>query len=193
MSLKKCYIVRSILEKAKTQKYIGYPEKTLLLQIFHCLAEDGAKFIHDVVSLCTDYDYAETERQIRKYRAPNPLGCKKLCERVGDNTKCTCNFTHEKVYPTPIIHALRVKKDCFTFSKPQDSIGHFRAKTPKHRAEDALSSLIELNKKAYEISEQQSIFKGQIEQLFERNDTYEFNTPQGLLIKTDEGIFIKVV
>jgi len=57
---------------------------------------------------------------------------------------------------------------------------------------DALSAIIELNKKQFEISEQQKIMKGQIEDLFERTNTREFQTPQGLMIKTDDGIFLKV-
>jgi hypothetical protein len=96
------------------------------------------------------------------------------------------------MYATPIIHAIRVKADCFTPSSPKDNIGHFRGRTPESRAEDALSGLLDLNKKAYEIREQQNIFKGQIESLFERNNIHEFQTPQGLLVKTDDGLFIKV-
>jgi len=190
--IEKCHIVRTIVEKAKTQKYLGYPDKSTLLQLFHCLGKDGAAFIHNTLGYCTDYDYAETERHIRKYSAPNPIGCRKLCERTGNNDKCTCSFINDSMYPSPIIHAKRIKDDCFTLSKPQDSIGHFRSKTKEHRAVDALSSLIELNKKEYEIREQQSVFKGQIEQLFDRNNSREFQTPQGLLIKNDDGIFIKV-
>jgi RNA-directed DNA polymerase len=191
--VEKCHIVRSIVEKATNQKYLALSDKMHLLQIFHCLDADGAAFIHNTLRYCADYDYAETERRIKKYRMKHPIGCKKLSERFGDINHCICNFAKEKMYPTPIIHAKRVKNDCFILSTPLDNIGHFKSKTPKHRAEDALSSLLNLNKKAYEICEQQRIFKGQIEHLFEHNDTREFQTPQGLLVKTDEGIFIKVV
>jgi hypothetical protein len=154
--------------------------------------EDGAKFIHSVLSHCDDYDYAETQRRINKYGVNNPLGCKKLCERVGGNDKCDCNFSAEKLYPTPIIHALRVDRKCFTPTEPKDNIGHFKAKNPKNKAMDALSAILELNKKQYEITEQQKILKGQIEDLFERTNTLELVTPQGLMFKTEEGIFIKV-
>lgn len=192
--VKKCHIINAIVYKAKTEKYLGYPDKTTLLQIFHCLGkDDGAKFIHYILSFCSDYDYAETQRHINKYPAPGPVGCKKLSERYDSKNKCLCNFSQEKIYPSPIIHALRVKGDCFTPNTPKDNIGHFKAKTPQHKAEDALSSLLSLNKKAYEIQEQQNIFKGQIDNLFERIDTCEIQTPHGLLIKNDGGIFIKVV
>jgi hypothetical protein len=111
---------------------------------------------------------------------------------VGSDDSCSCNFTSEKVYPTPIIHALRVDRECFKPMEPKDSIGHFKAKNPKDKATDALGYLIELNKKQYEISQQQEIFRGQIEDLFERTNTRELQTPQGLLVKTDEGLFIKI-
>jgi hypothetical protein len=53
--------------------------------------------------------------------------------------------------------------------------------------------MLELNKRQYEITEQQKILKGQIEDLFERTNTRELATPQGMMFKTDDGIFIKVV
>ena len=190
--IRKCHIIKAITEKAKIEKHLDLGEKTHLLQIFHCLGDVGAKFIHRVLSDCTDYDYAETQRRINKYGVNNPLGCKKLCERVGSNEGCACNFAAENVYPTPIIHALRVDRECFKPTKPKDNIGHFKAKNPKDKATDALGYLIELNKKQYEIEQQQDIFRGQIEDLFERTNTRELQTPQGLLIKTDDGLFIKV-
>jgi hypothetical protein len=190
--VRKCHIVRSIVEKAETEKYLGFGEKSHLLQIFRCLGNDGAKFIHHVLSQCLDYDYAETQRRINRYDVHNPLGCKKLCERVGSDAGCTCNFTAEKVYPTPIIHALRVDRECFKPMEPKDSIGHFKAKNPKDKATDALGYLLELNKKQYELAQQQEIFRGQIEDLFARTNIRELQTPQGLLVKTDDGLFIKV-
>jgi len=190
--VKKCHIVSAIANKAKSERYLGYPDKTTMLQIFHCLGKDGENFIHHILSFCSDYDYAETQRYIRKYTAPGPVGCKKLSERYEGKDKCVCNFSQEKIYPTPIIHALRVKADCFIPNTPADNIGHFKAKTPQNKAEDALSSLLTLNKKAYEIQEQQNIFKGQIESLFERTNTSEFLMPHGLLVKNDNGIFIKI-
>ena len=190
--VRRCHVVNSIVEKAKNNNYLNFAEKTHLLQIFHCLGEPGAKFIHHVLSGCSDYDYAETQRRINKYSVNNPLGCKKLCERIGIEEGCTCNFNNEKLYPTPIIHAIRVDRTCFIPTTPKDNIGHFKAKNPKDKATDALGYLIELNKKQYEISQQQNIFKEQIEDLFERTNMRELQTPQGLLVKTDDGLFIKV-
>ena len=190
--IKKCHIVGAIVDKAEIEHCLDFSEKAHLLQIFHCLGEVGEKFIHHVLSNCDDYDFAETQRRINRYSVNNPIGCKKLQEHVGGDSKCYCNFTAEKIYPTPIIHALRVDRECFKPTKAKDDIGHFKAKNPKDKAVNALSAIIELNKKQYEISEQQKILKGQIEDLFERTKTQEFQTPQGLLIKTDDGIFIKV-
>jgi len=191
--IKNCGIVKIIVFKAKAEKYLGYPDKTTLLQIFHCLGKDGEHFIHHTLSNCLDYDYAETQRHINKYSAPGPVGCKKLSDRYDDKCKCVCNFSQDKtIYPTPIIHALRVKSDCFIPNTPKDHIGHFKGKTPKHKAEDAISSLLTLNKKAFEIQAQQGIFKGQIENLFDKMGIIEIQTPHGLLVKNNDGIFIKV-
>jgi hypothetical protein len=180
------------VEKAAMEQYLDFGEKTHLLQLFHCLGESGAKFIHHVLGNCFDYDYAETQRRINKYGVNNPLGCKKLCERVGSDKGCSCNFTTEELYPTPIIHALRIDPKCFKPTEPKDNIGHFKAKNHKDKATDALGYLIELNKKEYEILQQQEILRGQIEDLFERTNLRELPTPLGLLFKTDEGLFIKV-
>ena len=190
--IRKCHFVSEIVEKAQFEHNLGLLEKTHLLQIFHCLGDDGARFIHHILSNCIDYDYAETQRRIKSYKVSNPVGCKKICERMGGSDKCACNFTNEKIYPTPIIHALRVDHECFKPIYPKDNIGHFRAKNPQDKAADALSAILDLNKKLYEITEQKSIFKGQIEDLFDRLNTSEYHTPQGLLIKNDDGIFIKV-
>ncbi|UYO61625.1 hypothetical protein LNN31_12620 [Acetobacterium wieringae] len=149
-------------------------------------------YIHYVLSFCENYDYATTQNHIKRYKATNPLGCKKLCERFGDNSNCTCNFSAEKIYPTPVIHARRIKPDCFIPNSPKENIGHFRSQSPKQKAADALSTLMDLNKKKYELEEQQAVFKGQLESLFERSNSCELQTPHGLLVKNDDGIFIKV-
>jgi len=190
--IKKCHVVGSIVKKAKEHHYVPFAEKMHLLQIFHCLGEDGANFIHYVLSYCKDYDYAETQRRINKYSAYSPLGCKKLRERIGNDTGCICNFSKEKLYPTPIIHAMRVDAKCYKPLEPKDNLGHFKSKNPTDKVTDALNSMLELNKKQYEIGQQQEILKGQIEDLFQRNNSLEIQTPQGLIIKTDDGIFLKV-
>ena len=192
--VEKCHVVKTVVNKANAGINLDFGEKSLLLQLFHCLGDDGAEFIHHVLSLCADYDYAETQRRINKYGINNPIGCKKLCERAGVDykCKCKCTFTAEKLYPTPIIHALRVDRQCFTPAEPKDSIGHFKARNPKDKAVDALSAMLDLNKRKYEIAEQQKILKGQIEDLFERTSTSELMTPHGLMLKSDDGIFLKV-
>ena len=190
--IRKCHIVNEIVDKAQNKRYLALPDKQHLLQIFHCLGEDGARYIHHVLSNCNDYDYAETQSRINKYRINNPIGCKKLCERAGGAPRCACDFRDEKIYPTPIIHALRVDRNCFRPTNPSESIGHFKAKNPKDKAVDALSAMIDLNIKQYEISEQQKILKGQIDDLFERIGAQEFLTPQGMLVKGRDGIFLKI-
>ena len=188
----KCTVIQTIMDKSENENHLNLEEKYVILQVFHCLGKDGEKFIHHILSNCDDYDFAETQRRINRYSVHNPIGCKKLCERIGGFNHCKCNFTNEKIYPTPIIYALRVDRECFIPMTSKDNIGHFKAKNPKDKAQNALTAILELNKKQYEIQEQQKILKGQIEDLFERTNTTEFQTPHGLVIKNDDGIFIKV-
>jgi hypothetical protein len=192
---KKCHMVRQFVNKAKQEKYLSYPEKQTLLHIFHCLGEEGQKYLHFVLSCCDDYNYAVTQGHIDRCPAFNPLGCKKLCERFEDTcdrSNCNCNFKNDKLYPTPVIHALRRKPDCMTLQAKGDSIGHFKQLPAKQGAADALSRMLELNKKEYEIKSQRNIVSGQLESLFKRGNITEIQTPQGLLIKNNDGFFIKV-
>lgn len=190
-----CHIVRSIVDKAKNGKYIGYHERMSLLHVFHCLGEAGEKYLHEVMGYCFNYNAQETQRHIDRCNTVNPIGCKKLAERFEDSygkAKCMCNMANAGMYPSPIVHAKRVKPDCFIMRTVGESVGHFKQTAPKHSAEDAVSQLLQLNKQAYEIRSQQSAYARQVEALFARNDINEIETPHGLLLKTEQGLFIKV-
>ena len=192
---KKCHMVRQFVNKARLEKYLSFPEKQTLLHIFHSLGEDGQKYIHWVLSHCSDYNCAVTQGYIDRCRTLNPIGCKKLCERfedICDKSKCKCNFSNDKFYPSPVVHALRRKSGCVKLPRKEDSIGHFKQLSPKQGVEETLSRMMDLNKKEYEIKAQQKICNGQLESLFTRNEITEIQTPQGLLIKNDDGFFIKV-
>jgi hypothetical protein len=192
---KKCHVIRQMVDHAKKSHYLGFPEKQSLLHIFHCLGEEGAKYLHWVMSHCDDYDYGITQGYIDRCKGLAPLGCKKLCDRFEDfcdKSKCNCNFTQEKMYPSPVIHALRRKPGCVNLPQKENHIGHFKQTTARQGAEDALSRLLALNKQEYEIKTQKRICNGQLESLFTRNDIKEIETPQGLLIKAEDGFYIKL-
>ena len=189
--MRKCHIVSDIVIKAKVQQYLSFAEKTHLLQIFHCLGIEGAAFIHHVLSNCEDYDYAETQRRISRYGVNAPVGCKKLLERIGDDARCICNFSKEMIYPTPIIHALRVDPDCFKLPEQTDNDAHLKEKNPKSREQGVLSSGLELSGKQHKKAKRKKATNTQTEELFERKNSTEIHTPQGILIRTDEGIFIR--
>jgi len=192
---KKCHIVAQMVSKAQTENYLSYPEKQTLLHIYHCLGEDGQKYLHWILNHCRDYNYSVTQGFIERCRVIHPIGCKKLSERfdeIYDKSKCKCNFSSDKMYSSPVVHALRRKPGCILLPKKEDRIGHFKQLPPKQGVSDALSRLLELNKKEYEIHSQQKICSGQLESLFERNNFTEIQTPQGILIKNEDGFFIKV-
>ena len=191
----KCHIVKKIIDKAKQHNFISYPERTTLLHIFHCLGDEGAQYIHYVMSFCMNYDYAITQKHIDGCSCINPLGCKKLSLRFEDvygKAECTCNFKDVDMYPSPVIHAKKILPGCFNSFHKEENIGHFQRKPVKQNTEDILSRLIELNKQQYEINVQQKICAGQIKNLLARNEILELQTPQGLLINNESGLFIKV-
>jgi len=192
----KCHIVRSIVDKAKSNQFIGYHERMALLHVFQCLGKDGADFIHSTMRQCINYSFEVTQNHIDRCNLPYPIGCKKLSDRFEDiygKSGCTCNFSNASMYPSPVIHAVRVRPQCFSLPRQEERTGHFKQAPVKESADDTLRRLIDLNKKDYELQQQRSICNGQMESLFSRNDLTEIQTPQGLLIKTGEGFFLKVI
>lgn len=194
--VKKCHIIRYFVDKAVNEEELGYPEKQTLLHIFHCLGEEGDNYIHKVLSYCTDYNYDITQNYIKKCRVEVPLGCKKLCERfpdICDKKLCTCNFSNERLYPTPVIHALRNNPGCYNPDAAKElSKGHFKGGTGKKGIPGLIESLMDINKKQADIAQQQSICKDRINELFKKNNIFEFQTSYGLVVKTEEGIFLKL-
>lgn len=87
---------------------------------------------------------------------------------------------------------MRQKRDCFTLPKTNDNIGHFKKLSPKQDIHEMLESTLLLNKQMSEIKLRQKICKDRLENLFEKNGYTEIETPQGLLIKNEEGFFIKL-
>ena len=192
---KKCHMIKHFINKAKHEKYLSHPEKKILLYTYYVLGKEGEKYLHKILSYCMDYSYNITQGYINNCNLKKPVGCRKICdsfEEVCNKSKCKCNFSQEKIYPTPVIHAIRQKKDCFVLKDEEKNIGHFKKLPPKQNLQDILAKIIELNKKSHEINIQKNICKDKLEELFERNAFTEFDTPYGLLIKNPDGFFIKI-
>ena len=187
--------MRKIVDKAIKTNFIGYQERATLLHIFHALGNEGARYIHYVIGHCLNYDYTATQKYIDNCGIVNPIGCKKLSERFEDSygkSDCICNLKDSGMYPSPVVHAKRVTPSCFKPMTMNEKIGHIRQQPLKRSAEDILTKLVALNKQEYEINSQQKLCTGQLDSLFTRNEITEIPTPQGLLIKNDNGFFIKV-
>ena len=193
---KKCHTIKYLINKAKTENFLSYPEKRVLLYIFKCLGDDGTKYLHKILGYCIDYDYNTTQGYIDRCNISQPIGCKKICELfdgVCDKACCCkCNFKNEKIYPTPLIHAMRQNSSCFKMPVKAESTGHFKRLPVKADINNTLSKVIELNKKSHEINMQKEICKNHLEDLFERNEYTQIDTPYGLLIKNEDGVFIKI-
>jgi hypothetical protein len=155
---KKCALVRYLINKAKNQQYIGYYERTTLLYVYGCLGEEGHKYIHKIMSYCINYDYGITQKFIDKCNAAIPIGCKKMCERfedVYDKSGCKCDFRSDDMFPSPVIHAMRVDPSCFRLPAKEDQIGHFKQLPIKDDISSTVLRMIDLNKKEYEVKSQQ--------------------------------------
>lgn len=197
---KHCHIVQYLIKKAKEEQFLSYPEKRVLLYIYKCLKDDGQKYIHSILSNCMDYEYNITQGYIERCRIQQPIGCKKICDVFDDccdKFLCKCNFKNENLYPTPLIHALRQKKDCFTLpknnaKKTSNNIGHFKKLPVKQDINETLVKTLKLHRQINEMKIQQNICKKRLESLFENNGYQEIETPHGLLIKNNEGLFIKL-
>jgi retron-type reverse transcriptase len=190
----KCKIVHSIVDKARMQNYINYQERNTLLCVFHCL-DAGDRYLHSVMRHCVNYNYEKTQGYIDRCSIAMPIGCKKLTERFEDEygkSGCTCNFGNADMYPSPIIHAKRVQPKCFTALTKKEKIGHFKPLPDKQNVADSLSRLMELNRREQEIKSQKRVFREKIELLFERNGITEMETPQGLVVRTEQGLCIKL-
>lgn len=191
----KCHIVRKLVDKAKSENYLNYQERNTLLCIFHPLGDSGDRYVHNIIKNCVNYDYGVTQKYIGKCNITIPIGCKKLAERFDDiygKSGCNCVFKEKDIYATPVIHAMHIAPGCYKKPSREETIGHFSPKPDRHSIGDSVSQLLELNRKEYDIHSQQHVFRERIGMLFEKNDITELTTPQGTIIKTENGLFMKL-
>lgn len=190
---KKCHVIAMIVRKAREEQYLSHPEKRILLYLYRPLGEAGERYIHHILKNCLDYDYETTQGYIERSRIDKPMGCKKICEAFYDidKSQCKCNFSAEKIYPTPLIHAMRIDRECYHFvpfgeEKKQNKI------SKKISKDDAVAKMLDINQKLYNLNAQKEIFKSQLVSLFEQNGLEEIETPHGTIIKNQDGLFIKL-
>lgn len=107
--LEKCGLQRYLCLKAKRTGYLSHFERLTILYVFGHLGEAGKDFIHQVMEYTLNYQYAVTERFIRKC-PEKPIGCIKLREQYKQVTAevgCNCNFRRTKnCYPSPVLHVV---------------------------------------------------------------------------------------
>ena len=104
-----CNVLRYLLTKAKTTHELRHTERLVILYVFSHLGERGKKFIHYVMSFCTNYSYNYTQKWIYKtsprYR---PISCPKIRDWLSYITPavgCYCKFKLEKEeYPNPLLY-----------------------------------------------------------------------------------------
>ena len=112
--LKQCNLMRYLCQKARTTGYLSHFERLSLLYVFGHMGDEGAEFLHQVMSFTLNYQYHVTQRFISKVPA-KPVSCIKLRDQYRNITAeygCNCNFNRIKdCYPSPVLHALKKGTD----------------------------------------------------------------------------------
>ena len=89
-----CQVIRSIINKAAETGHLRHTHQLILLYTAGHLQEEGARFIHQTVSLCRNYDQAVCQKYIDRLE-PNhpPISCRRIrewLEEEGESGWCTC-------------------------------------------------------------------------------------------------------
>jgi len=192
---KNCGILRAIARKAAAEGYLNLQEKRAILFSFSCFGEDGRKYIHRVLSKCIDYDYRITEHEVERGAGLHPIGCRKMFTRfegLYPDAPCSCVFPAERMYPSPVCHALAVNPTCYVQPPAEEKLGHLRVASEKTRMEELIAKYAELTRQIAEMRTQESICNEQMDLLFAKNGLTEVDTGQGKVIRTEDGYFLKL-
>ena len=89
-----CSVIRSIVTKAAETGHLRHTHQLILLYTAGHLQEEGARFIHQTVSLCRNYDQTVCQKYIDRLE-PNhpPISCRRIrewLEEEGETGWCTC-------------------------------------------------------------------------------------------------------
>lgn len=108
--LQKCNLMRYLCQKARKTGYLTHFERQSLLYVFGHMGEEGADFLHQVMSFTMNYQYQVTQKFLNKIPA-KPISCIKLrdqYQKITAECGCNCNFSRVKnCYPSPVLHAIK--------------------------------------------------------------------------------------
>ncbi len=192
--LRGCTLMQYLVNKAITTGYLSHFERLSILNVFGHIGEDGADFVHKVMSFTINYQYNVTQMFIKRM-FDKPVSCVKLREQyklISAEYGCNCAFKRTKdCYPSPVIHALRDNNEnnmnitvpiskTLTKTKTEEVIEelNYSSKVDKMAAQ-----LGELNKQKRSINKSIRKIERELVNLFDNAKTDCMEIEMGMLIR----------
>lgn len=92
--LRGCSVIREIVRRAAETGHLRHTHQLILLYTAGHLGEEGARFIHETILLCRNYDPAICQKYIDRLDAKHPpISCRRIrewLEEEGETGWCTC-------------------------------------------------------------------------------------------------------
>ncbi|MCL2322818.1 MAG: hypothetical protein FWC47_12035 [Oscillospiraceae bacterium] len=189
-----CSIIRYLCFKAKDTAYLTHGERLTLLYVFGHMDEEGGSFLHSIIGLTLNYNYAVTEKFINKIPA-KPISCVKIRDQYKDLTAglgCNCSFKLVKnSYPSPVLHALK-EKDDNKITLPVSLVEDLTVEDKKtfedklnvpKQTEEFVNNLIELKKKKRALEKEIGLCENQLNQIFDSLKIDSLEASIGTLVR----------
>ncbi len=95
-----CKALFNIMNKAKNEKHLEHEERLALVYIL-INTKDGEKFLHQILSNCSDYDKKRTQKEIDYLisRKMKPISCRKLIEKGYCKKFCRSEILEQSTSP----------------------------------------------------------------------------------------------
>ena len=199
--LENCGLQRYLCLKAKRTGYLSHFERLTVLYVFGHLGEVGKDFVHTVMKYTLNYQYAVTEKYIKKL-PDKPISCVKLREQYKHITAevgCNCNFRRIKdCYPSPVLHVVKeigadnteltiptTKK----VTKEKEKVLYQELNIHK-RTEEIVEKLIELKKQNRGVEKAIKRHEEELGSIFDHLKINAFELEMGFLIRkqTENGV-----
>jgi hypothetical protein len=107
--VKGCNVLKYLVDRARETKHLNHSERLVLLYTFGHIGEEGARFLHQVMSYCDNYIPAVTQKWINRLeQGRSPISCSRIKDWLYDvipviGCACTGNIFQGK-YPSPMFY-----------------------------------------------------------------------------------------
>ncbi len=199
--LDNCGLQRYLCLKAKRTGYLSHFERLTILYVFGHLGDVGKDFVHTVMKYTLNYQYAITEKYIKKL-PDKPISCVKLREQykyITAEVGCNCSFRRIKdCYPSPVLHVVKeIGTDSSQVTIPtakkvtkeKEKVIYDELNVHK-RTEELVEKLIELKKQNRGVEKAIRKQEEELGYIFDQLKIDAFELEMGYLIRkhTEKGI-----